>query len=77
LSPIAEKTSFGGEPEVLKAASMGVNTTSVCMSFISSLNLNDIELFWDQFYHGQSESVDASVTDSDSIPDLGMYFIND
>jgi hypothetical protein len=56
---------------------MGVATTSVCVSFISSLDLNDIELFWEQFYHDQSESVDASVADSDSIPDLGMYSIND
>jgi hypothetical protein len=77
LSPIPEKTSFGGEPEVSRAAGMGVATTSVCVSFISSLDLNDIELFWKQFYHDQSESVDASVADSDSIPDLGMYSIND
>jgi hypothetical protein len=56
---------------------MGMDNTSVCVSFISFLDLNDIELFWDQFYHDQSESVDASVADSDSIPDLGMYSIND
>jgi hypothetical protein len=77
LSPIPEKTSFGGELEVPRAASMGMDNTSVCVSFISFLDLNDIELFWDQFYHDQSESVDASVADSDSIPDLGMYSIND
>ena len=57
------------EPEVNRIAGMGL-ASSGSVSSLFSFNLEDIEVFWNQFYDDKDQSVDACIAGVDSVPDL-------
>ena len=58
------------DPEVARITGMGLDSGG-SVSSLFSFDLEDIEAFWNQFYDDKDQSVDASVTSGDSVPDLG------